>query len=173
LSYAYRISRSGRDPLSSAGSRLASGRWHEKGTPVIYTAGTKSLAMLEILVHLEVSQLPRGHACHKIWIPDGFIAEVKALPADWREPESESARRLGTEWVTACRSAALGVPSVIVPRERNYILNSNHFQFELIHVLDSWKVEFDPRLIKTPSQPSPHAIGESIVHLIKKMMGLR
>ena len=35
------------------GARLFGGRWNRRGTPIIYTAESLSLAMLEILVNLD------------------------------------------------------------------------------------------------------------------------
>ena len=36
------------------GARSTGGRWNSEGTPLVYTAGTLSLALLEIIVHLEI-----------------------------------------------------------------------------------------------------------------------
>ena len=33
--------------FSGEGARLYSGRWNRKGVPIVYTAGSQSLAMLE------------------------------------------------------------------------------------------------------------------------------
>lgn len=35
------------------GGLSGSGRWHRRGRPIVYTATHRSLAMLEILVHLD------------------------------------------------------------------------------------------------------------------------
>ena len=43
--------------FNGEGARLFGGRWNSRGTPLIYTAESKSLAALEILVHLESPDL--------------------------------------------------------------------------------------------------------------------
>ena len=39
--------------FSGEGARLYGGRWNRKGVPIVYTAGSQSLVMLEILVQDE------------------------------------------------------------------------------------------------------------------------
>ena len=39
--------------FSGEGARLYGGRWNRKGVPLVYTAGSQSLAMLEMLVQDE------------------------------------------------------------------------------------------------------------------------
>ena len=43
------------------GAMLAGGRWNPIGTPMLYTARHLSLACIEVLVHLDKSQLPRDY----------------------------------------------------------------------------------------------------------------
>ncbi len=152
MKHVYRICRAGRDPLSGEGGLRAAGRWHWKGTAVIYAAATESLAMLEVLVHVRLPQLPRDHVCYKISIPDDLVeelAETWQLLADWRQPDSPLSRDFGTLGAESQSGAVLVVPSVIVPRERNYLLNPVQRDFPRISVTDSWKVEYDPRLLKS------------------------
>ena len=55
---AWRITKSAdiRKAFSGEGSRLYGGRWNSKGIAVVYVAATRSLAMLEILVHMRNTQ---------------------------------------------------------------------------------------------------------------------
>lgn len=58
------------DDLSGRGAELTGGRWNRKGTPVVYTASTPSLACLEAVVHLGASALPLNRFLVRIDVPD-------------------------------------------------------------------------------------------------------
>ena len=51
----WRLCRRPHADLSGEGGRLASGRWHTAGKPVIYTAYVPALSILEVGVHLDLS----------------------------------------------------------------------------------------------------------------------
>ena len=53
--------RSARAAADYTGAMLAGGRWNPIGTPMLYTAQHLSLACIEVLVHLDKSQLPRDY----------------------------------------------------------------------------------------------------------------
>jgi len=59
--YVWRITRQLYDPLDGEGARRVGGRWNSAGRPVVYTAGSQSLAILEALIHLETDLLPRDY----------------------------------------------------------------------------------------------------------------
>jgi RES domain-containing protein len=44
--------------LTGEGARRFGGRWNSRGVGVIYTSASPSLAILEILVHLQAQELP-------------------------------------------------------------------------------------------------------------------
>ena len=44
-----------------SGAMEAGGRWNPPGTPMLYTAQQLSLACVEILVHLDKSELPQDY----------------------------------------------------------------------------------------------------------------
>jgi RES domain-containing protein len=134
--------------FSGEGARLHGGRWNHRGTPVIYTAGSVSLAALEMLVHLEVSQLLNDYVC----IPLTFGARLcrrlaaASLSPDWRAyPAPTSTRDLGTAWVRGARSVVLAVPSALVPTETNYLINPAHPDFSRVHIGSPEDFHFDPR----------------------------
>lgn len=134
------------------GARRFGGRWNHPGTPVVYTAATLSLAALELLVHIEVEDVPADRVALAAEIPAGVEVErvgAAGLPADWRSyPAPEWTKDLGTAWVAAGRTAVLEVPSVIVPRENNYLLNPGHPEIERIVVGQASPFAFDQRLIQ-------------------------
>jgi RES domain-containing protein len=124
---------------SGRGAALHGGRWNPPGVEAIYTAQSRSLAALEILVHYAV--LPRDFVLTPIRIPEDRIV-VARLQKDAQFPEQT--RDLALKWFPS--TAVLGVYSVIIPDERIYILNPTHPEFEYIEFLDSEPFKFDPRL---------------------------
>src|ERR1700732_1272569 len=57
----YRMHRAARAAGDYTGAMLAGGRWNPIGTPMLYAAQHLSLACVEILVHLDKSELPRDY----------------------------------------------------------------------------------------------------------------
>ena len=117
-----------RSAFSGEGARLYGGRWNRKGTPMVYTAGSQSLAMLEMLVQDE--PLRARYVMLSAALPKNLkIARVTPaqLPADWRDPGArDQLQAIGTDWVNRGSSAALVVPSAVIPSETNYLLNPLH-----------------------------------------------
>jgi RES domain-containing protein len=73
---------------------------------------------------------------------------IASVPAGWNsEPPTAASRSLGDAWALAARSPVLAVPSVIVPEERNYVLNPNHLRFSEIHISSPAVCSVDPRLL--------------------------
>ncbi|MBI4470576.1 MAG: RES family NAD+ phosphorylase [Acidobacteria bacterium] len=132
------------------GAKQSGGRWNSVGVPVVYTSGTLSLALVEILVHLPSGVLPAYSA-----VPVEFekslvrAVDLKDLPSDWREsPAPSGTRAMGDRWIADGKSAVLRVPSVVVPNESNYILNPNHPDFPQIRIGAPISFPFDSRLLK-------------------------
>lgn len=137
--------------FSGEGARRYSGRWNHKGIPLVYTAGSQSLAMLEMLVQDE--PLRARYFMIPAEIPSGLKIERvnhNQLPPDWREHSAlERLRRIGTEWATQLSSAILAVPSAVVTAETNYLLNPKHPDFAKISIGEPQELVTDLRLIKT------------------------
>ena len=135
------------------GARRFGGRWNNRGTALVYTAGSQALAVLEMLVHLEASELLR----HYRLIPVTFdqhvvnVLDRKVLPANWRRrPLPASVRAIGDDWIASTKSVVLRVPSVIVPDENNYLINVSHPQFGRLVIGSPRPFRFDPRLLRPP-----------------------
>lgn len=130
--------------LDTTGAFLFDGRWHSRGTRVVYTAEHASLAVLETLIHAGGGRIPR-RAMTRIHIPDDLRVET----ADWMEmPQSQ---RFGDRWAVEGRSAVLRVPSIAVNRmESNFVLNPGHRDFSRIRHDEPEKFVFDPRFFAMP-----------------------
>lgn len=135
--------------FSGQGAARTGGRWNSRGVPVVYTSGTKSLAALESLVHLN-PPVPFKYIAIRVQFAETLIGKVplKSLPADWRaEPPPPSSKAVGDAWARQGRSAVLELPSVIISGEANYLLNPAHPDFKKISIGKPEPFSFDPRLL--------------------------
>jgi len=135
--------------FSGEGASRTGGRWNSRGVWVVDTSGTKSLAALETLVHLNPPVLFR-YVTIRIEFDDALVEMFAPahLPPDWQEePPPPSTREIGDLWVKESRSAVLELPSVIVPGEHNYLLNPAHRDFRKISIAKPEPFAFDPRLL--------------------------
>jgi RES domain-containing protein len=131
------------------GAARAGGRWNSPGVAVVYTSGGLSLALVEVLVHLPAEILP-AYSAVPVEIDDSLVTAVAAgrLPKNWKDsPPPPSTQALGAAWVASGASAALRVPSVIVPGEFNFVLNPAHRDFGRIRIGAPMAFPFDPRLL--------------------------
>ena len=89
-----------------------------------------------LLVHAESALLPDDLVAVAADVPESVSVEavaVRDLPRDWRRhPAPEILGERGTEWARSGRTAVLAVPSALVPRERNFLLNPAHPEFRKI-----------------------------------------
>lgn len=137
------------DAFSGEGARRYGGRWNSRGTAIAYAAGSRSLALLEVLVHLDSTPLLRRYAL----VPVRFAArhvetlDAAVLPPDWRaHPAPTSTQALGDAWAEAQRSPVLQVPSVVVPAEPNYLVNPHHPDFGALEIGEAEPLDVDERL---------------------------
>lgn len=135
--------------FNGKGARLYGGRWNTPGTPLIYTAESKSLAVLEILVHLDSPDLLRKYVLFEVKVEDSLVTHLgpASLPKDWRQdPPPAAAQNIGDDWASSARSAVLRVPSAIVTGEFNFLLNPRHPDFSKLKIGPPQSFFLDPRL---------------------------
>ncbi|MBC8151622.1 MAG: RES family NAD+ phosphorylase, partial [Bacteroidetes bacterium] len=73
--------------LSGRGAFEYGGRWNEKEHYMLYTSGSRSLAMLETLVHLRRTQPPANRVVMILYLPDSLIVDTvhdRQLPEEWQ-----------------------------------------------------------------------------------------
>jgi RES domain-containing protein len=149
---AHRIvkTRHARTAFSGEGARIAGGRWNRPGDAVVYVSASLALAAIETFVHLGADAVDLRFVHFRIDIPDDVAIErCRRPPARWRaEPPEDSSMRYGSAWLRRGSTAALEVPSVLVPSEKNYLLNPNHRDFARLHVNRPAPFVFDPRMWK-------------------------
>jgi len=138
------------EAFSGDGSAKYGGRWNQKGIAVVYCSQSESLAQLEVLVR---TMRPKDLALYLLIearVPEELIEILRHddLPQDWNAlPESNPTRKIGTKWANEKRIAVLGVPSVVVPTELNFLLNPEHPDFLKIEIGNPKPVGWDPRLL--------------------------
>jgi len=140
-----------KEALTGEGGLHGHGRWHFQGTRVVYAAATLSLAALEFLVRIDRTSAPPDLVAIEIEIP-GSVATVSWPPAELPDgwdtyPAQVSTQRLGSAWLTSGRAAVLVVPSAIIPRENNYLLNPAHPQLSRVRIVGRTPFSFDARLL--------------------------
>ena len=134
------------------GARIAGGRWTSPGLPAIYCGQSLALSVLEILVH---AVTPDERADPRVWFRLTLRADAwrsvppRRLPKGWDDPVIHPETvALGDAWLRGGKSAALRVPSAVIPGEWNYILNPLHPQFrKLVHWSHPVTLKIDRRLV--------------------------
>ena len=137
--------------LTGTGAKLFGGRWNHRGTAVVYTSETRALATVELLVHVSLSNAPRGLMIATIEIPDKIVPEEvprASLPRGWRGyPPPREVADLGTGWAKSKKSLLLRVPSAVVKQEYNILINPLHSEMQRVVLRQVEAFEFDRRLI--------------------------
>jgi RES domain-containing protein len=135
--------------FSGEGAHLYGGRWNSVRVAIIYTAESQSLAALEMVVHLDSSELLGHYVVFEVGIDESLIARVEPseLPRNWRaNPPPMKVQKVGDIWAEAGTSAVLQVPSAILPAEHAFLLNPRHRDFPKLVIGKPSPLRFDPRL---------------------------
>lgn len=150
----YRIARKKYiDDLSGESARKFGGRWNFKGTAVLYTSQSESLAALETLAHAPVSAIPGDLNLLILSVLDDIepdIIQKEVLPENWRNyPAPNKLAEIGTEWINSASNLMFKVPSVLVQTEWNILINPAHPEMEKIEIKEIRPFTFDTRLHQT------------------------
>jgi RES domain-containing protein len=113
----YRIARRPYAGLTGDGARLYGGRFNPPGIPAVYTSQSIALAVPEILVQIDKSEVPADFVVMAIQFPGGRVSRQ-------RGENLIAVNRLPIDQFKAAfyRWPVLRVPSAIVPREYNFVL---------------------------------------------------
>jgi len=141
--------------LSGWGGRKFSSRWASLGKRVVYLAESPPGALLEVLVHIqfEEGELPDEFQLIQIAIPEEYsIRELEpSSRLDWKEHPNYT-QHIGDAWLASMETPLARVPSAIVPRTWNYVLNPLHPQAKQIVVAEVIRERFDNRLFRFGSR---------------------
>jgi len=145
----YRLTKKKYANLEGIGGLLVAGRWHEKGNPVVYFSQSRSLALLEYLVHLDdYDFLPPDIVIITLKIPSSaplLNSEPKIVNRGW-EDSIHISRGIGTDFLKKNEGTVLQVPTVIVPGEYNFIVNPLHEGISKLKIVNTEAFILDPRI---------------------------
>jgi RES domain-containing protein len=128
-------------------------RWNQDDQFVIYTGSSRSLSSLELIVN-ENSILPAF--AYKVMIisiadEENLFTTIlqKDLPKLWRGMSAyPDLQKIGSNWYQSKKSLVLKVPSAVVPKEYNYVINTNHPEFiKRVSLVRTEDYFWDERLI--------------------------
>jgi RES domain-containing protein len=136
--------------LSGRGGLLADGRWNKLGTPLVYRSDHPATALLEVLAHIDRSDVPESFRLLTIELPDTsptIRLDPKELPSGGRS-DLAITQNIATELLSRAEHLLILVPCVLVPDAWNALLNPLHPHAALCSIIDSIESFFDPRLIR-------------------------
>lgn len=138
--------------LDGLGGLRASGRWHTRGKPIVYCAGSAAAALLETLVHAEIDaeDIPVAFRYLEIEVVDSTAVETirPSDPGSAWQTRLDRTRRTGDEWLQSGRTALLRVPSVIAPETWNFLINPAHSESAAIRIAKVHRYVVDRRLLR-------------------------
>ena len=128
------------------------GRWNDDNEFVIYTASSRALGTLEKVIRFNSINPKVLYKVMVLFVPDEpeYITEIKInnLSLNWREiaayPELKA---IGSAWYANKKSLLLKVPSAVITKEYNYLINTQHLDFKNIKIAAIEDYFFDERII--------------------------
>ncbi|MBA2498368.1 MAG: RES family NAD+ phosphorylase [Chitinophagaceae bacterium] len=139
------------DDLSGNGARLFGGRWNSEDFFMIYSASSRSLALLEILAHAPAKILQeKTYLLITLKVPVTIAPlqiEVSKLPIGWDAPDIRLfTQKTGDKFLMEQNNLLLSVPSVIMPEEHNLLINPLHLKMKEVKIIHKRKIYFDKRI---------------------------
>jgi len=129
--------------LDGIGGLYAEGRWHRRGSPIVYFGSNAAIVVLERLAHLDPEVLPDD------LILGQFAANVSversAATVDIQD--LAQAQATGEAFLKSGAACVLIVPSIIVPEETSVVLNPLHHQAKSLELVAEREFRFDSRLL--------------------------
>lgn len=149
----YRLCKAVHAALDGEGARLWGGRWNSPGRPMVYAAASPSLAVLEVLVHLDLPAelIPDDMVLLTIKVPDDAVLEpigdIRQSAQTQTDTDTDACRQAGDAFLEAGTALGLKVRSIVVPQETNLLLNVRHADMARVTIVASEPFAFDPRLL--------------------------
>jgi RES domain-containing protein len=140
------------DDLSGNGARLFGGRWNSEGLFALYTSTSRALALLETLAHSPAKMLlQKNYILVTLFITETSKVQVISLdelPLGWDAPDTRPiTKNLGDTFLRNQNHLLLSVPSVLMPEERNIILNPLHNDIKKVRIKHKRRIVFDNRTV--------------------------
>ena len=158
MSRVYRVLRQeyARTPFDGEGGYRYGGRWSSPGVRLSYTSEHQSLALLEYFVHLDKDDPPSDLVLAIAEVPDDLSregVEFTNLPTNWRAPAAPpELAEIGDEFVRKGENCLMLVPSVLAPKEHNWLINPAYRELRRIVIQEPEPLVYDARMFGKPRQ---------------------
>jgi len=137
--------------LSGVGAGLHGGRWNPKGVNLIYTAESRALAALELYANRAMVTTLSNLSLVSLIVPDGISIKKLLpddLPAGWNVyPAPDVLAGIGGRWAVSMETLLLCVPSALMVKEFNYIINPAHADMAKVRIGEIEEYSFDQRFL--------------------------
>jgi len=105
-----------------------------------YARNARSSQQRQLLAHYMIARAD---------FDESLVTSLTAgqLARNWRDsPSPDANRMIGDSWIFSGESVVLRVPSAVVDREHNYLLNPLHADFSMVTLGEPEDFQFDRRL---------------------------
>lgn len=86
----------------------------------------------------------------EVEIPDTCVKTIRSLdfiaPKWTAEDATNKLQFFGSKWLKEQESLALRVPSAVLQKENNIMVNPLHIDFKKLKIIEIGQMDFDPRL---------------------------
>jgi RES domain-containing protein len=134
-------------PISQGKVVFTPGRWHNQGIPVVYCGDHPGSALLEILVHVDLSDIPTSFQLLEIHCPDDVMVAAPHVNQSQLEDLAWT-RETGSRLLEANTHCVIKVPSAILPIANNFLIHPRHPDSKRLRVQSIIQYPFDSRLLR-------------------------
>jgi RES domain-containing protein len=133
--------------ISGEGASVYGGRWNPVGIKGLYASQSISLCILEILVRTQKKINPPNYQLITLEIPGTSIIKIKLsqLKTGWKQ-HIEYTQWIGGEFLKDNKSLTMQVPSAIIERENNFLINPSHKDFKGVKLTRIEMLDLDRRI---------------------------
>jgi RES domain-containing protein len=131
--------------LAGEGAMRYGGRWNSKGVPAIYTAESRILAVLELVIRQPIDKICAEYRILPIEVPDK-VMEPK-IPHRWKHDESIT-RKIGDSLLKDTGTLVVKIPSALLANSYNFIINPRSNQITKVKLLQPEQILMDNRLLE-------------------------
>lgn len=130
--------------LMGEGAARYGGRWNSKGIPVIYTAESRIMAILELVIRQPIDKICSDYRVVPLEIPDSVT--TPKLPGRWKEDERIT-RKIGDDLLRK-GVFLIQVPSALISNSYNYLINPLSPEIKKVKLLAIEPILMDQRLLE-------------------------
>lgn len=139
------------DDLTGNGAKIFGGRWNSEGLQALYTASSRSLALLETLAHTPAKILQlKSYILVTLFVPDTVPSQAidfKELPERWDASDIHPfTQKAGDNFLLQNNNLLLSAPSVLMPEENIFVLNPLHSDMKKVKIVQKREIRFDHRM---------------------------